>query len=51
MKKFCTLFWTAIIVIAVERCRAEFLLVEVDDAPAKGSIKNISFNLCTYMES
>merc|ERR1711872_684105 len=32
MKIFCTLLWTAIVAIAVERCRAEFLLVEIDDA-------------------
>ena len=32
MKIFCTLFWTAIVAIAVERCRAEFLLAEIDDA-------------------
>merc|ERR1712168_1601704 len=35
MKIFRTLFWTAIVAIAVERCRAEFLLVEIDDAPVK----------------
>merc|ERR1711872_1146380 len=32
MKIFCTLLWTAIVAIAVERCRAKFLLVEIDDA-------------------
>jgi len=35
MKIFRTLFWTAIVAIVVERCRAEFLLVEIDDAPVK----------------
>ena len=36
MKIFCTLFWTAIVAIVVERCKAEFLLVEIDDAAGKG---------------
>jgi len=35
MKIFRTLLWTAIVAIVVERCRAEFLLVEIDDAPVK----------------
>jgi len=35
MKIFRTFLWTAIVATAVERCRAEFLLVEVDDAPGK----------------
>merc|ERR1712198_798716 len=35
MKIFCTLFWTAIVAIVVERCKAEFLLVEIDDAAGK----------------
>ena len=38
MKIFLTLLWTAIIAIAVERCTAEFLLVEVDDAAGKGKL-------------
>merc|ERR1712112_490040 len=38
MKIFCTLLWTAIVAITMERCRAEFLLVEVDDAAGKGPI-------------
>ena len=38
MKIFRTLLWTAIVATAVERCRAEFLLVEVDDAPGKGKL-------------
>merc|ERR1711942_192977 len=35
MKIFRTLLWTAIVAIVVERCRAEFLLVQIDDAPVK----------------
>jgi len=35
MKIFRTLLWTAIVAIVVERRRAEFLLVEIDDAPVK----------------
>ena len=38
MKIFSTLLWTAIVAIIVERCRAEFLLVEVDDAAGKGRL-------------
>ena len=36
MKVFCTLIWTVIVAIVVERCRAKFLLVEMDDAAGKG---------------
>ena len=36
MKIFCTLFWTAIVAIVVDQCKAEFLLVEIDDAAGKG---------------
>merc|ERR1712198_376393 len=35
MKIFCTLFWTAIVAIVVERCKAKFLLVDIDDAAGK----------------
>merc|ERR1712112_713235 len=35
MKIFGSLFWTAIVAIVVERCKAEFLLVEIDDAAGK----------------
>merc|ERR1712168_509972 len=38
MKIFCTLLWTAIVAIAVERCRAEFLLVEIDDAAGDAKV-------------
>ena len=38
MKVFCTLIWTVIVAIVVERCRAEFLLVKVDDAAGKGKL-------------
>jgi len=38
MKIFCTLILTVIVAIVVERCRAEFLLVEVEDAAGKGSM-------------
>jgi len=38
MKIFCTLILTVIIAIVVERCRVEFLLVEIDDATGKGSM-------------
>merc|ERR1711872_187347 len=35
MKIFCTLFCTAIVAIVVEQYKAEFLLVEIDDAAGK----------------
>jgi len=35
MKIFCTLILTVIIAIVVERCRVDFLLVEIDDAAGK----------------
>merc|ERR1711872_569200 len=38
MKIFCTLLWTAIVAIAVERCRAEFLLVEIDYAAGDAKV-------------
>merc|ERR1712126_59835 len=38
MKIFCTLLWTAIVAIAVERCRAEFLLVEIDAAAGDAEV-------------
>ena len=38
MKIFCTLILTVIVAIVVERCRAEFLLVEVEDAAGKGKL-------------
>ena len=38
MNIFRTLLWTAIVAIEVERCRVEFLLVEVNDAPGKGKL-------------
>jgi len=37
MKIFCTLILTVIMAIVVERCRVEFLLVEIDDATGKAS--------------
>ena len=38
MKIFRRLVLTVAVAIVVERCRAEFLLVEVDDAAGKGKI-------------
>ena len=38
MKIFCTLILTVIIAIVVERCRVDFLLVEIDDAAGKGKL-------------
>jgi len=37
MKIFCALLWTATVAVTVERCWAEFLLVEVDDAAGIGA--------------
>ena len=30
------MLWAIVVAITMERCKAEFLLVEVDDAPEKG---------------
>ena len=38
MKIFCALLWTATVAVTVERCWAEFLLVEVDDAAGIGKL-------------
>ena len=38
MKIFFAIFWATIVAITMERCRAEFLLVQVDDATGKGNI-------------
>ena len=38
MKIFFAFLWTATVAITVERCRAKFLLVEVDDAEGKGKL-------------
>jgi len=40
MKIFCALLWTATVAVTVERCWAEFLLVEVDDAAGIGARSN-----------
>ena len=38
MKIFSAIFVSAIVAITIGRCRAEFLLVQVDDATGKGNI-------------
>ena len=38
MKVFCKMFWALVVAITIKRCKAEFLLVEVDDAPEKGEL-------------
>jgi len=40
MKIFCALLWTATVAVTVERCWAEFLLVEVDEAAGIGARSN-----------
>jgi len=40
MKIFYALLWTATVAVTVERCWAEFLLVEVDDAAGIGARSN-----------
>merc|ERR1712224_277461 len=40
MKSFRALYLTAIVAITMERCRAEFLLIEVNDGKGEGSRSN-----------
>ena len=44
MKIFCTLLWAAILAITVKRCRAEFLLVEVNHAAEKSKLLSSNMN-------
>ena len=32
------MLWAVVVAITMKRCKAEFLLVEVDDAPEKGEL-------------
>ena len=38
MKIFSAIFWATIVAITMERCRAEFLLVQVDETAGRGNI-------------
>ena len=39
MKIFSTFFFSAIVAIAIDYVRSEFLLVEIDDVGAKGKFR------------
>jgi len=50
MKIFCTLILTVVVAIVVERCWAEFLLVEVDDPALKARTATLDPSQCEWSE-